>query len=860
MFKSILKRFKRPHCCAPRPHSPSQLLPLEPRLLLTGTDFLVTSLLDNTDEDGQITLREAIIAANTNTALNADTPAGSSTNTDVIRFADALTSGGPATIQLSSILPDITDTLQILDTSKLITIDADNNSGILPIQNTTVSITGLTLENASTAGNGAAINLENATLNLTNTTISNNNADQSGGGIYSLESNLNIDNATIANNNANHSGGGIFADNSIVTINNSTISGNNALDNHGGGIRNEGVGSITINNSNIENNSAGFGSFPTSLGRGGGISSEGIDTTVHSSNIFGNNATQTGGGIYVNTAPLTITNTDVHLNNSNDTGGGVAAFFSDVDIINSSIQTNSADGAFAGIWLGDATTTITNSVVLGNTSTRGAGISTFNGSLTINNSTITHNVADSNGGGIRHNSLGPLVINNAIVALNQAPDHPDIDGPFTANSSLIGVDPIFTANPSPGPDGFWRTLDDDFGDLRPATDGSSPAVNAGDNNLIPIDTFDIDNNANTTERLPLDFDRSQRVVGLAVDIGAYESGFNQNSDRILPGGLSNGIAFDTHGNLQIAYHDIHTGHLHHTTRNAQGAWTPSSTIDDSSPEVGIYADLKLNNQGLPGVAYYDAHNGDLKFAQQNQNSTWTVQTVQSRRTVGLYPSLQFDADNNPIITYYQKSNGNLAIAAWDGNQWNLEIVDSGGDSTDDVGRYSSLQPIPNTDRFAVAYENTTTGDFKYTEQIVGLSFNTPTIVDPTLGGGGFISLAFDQNNNPAFSYYDANNADLKLARRSAQGQWNNHTVASKRSQGLYTTLSFANDNTASISFFNKTTDTLVLATGPGTSDTWSFSTLANGGGRWARIVNNPSGPSAYTWWQSDTQNLRVTII
>ena len=43
--------------------------PLEPRTLLSGTLYTVTSLADTVASDGQLTLREAIQAANTNTAL-----------------------------------------------------------------------------------------------------------------------------------------------------------------------------------------------------------------------------------------------------------------------------------------------------------------------------------------------------------------------------------------------------------------------------------------------------------------------------------------------------------------------------------------------------------------------------------------------------------------------------------------------------------------------------------------------------------------------------------------------------------------------------------------------------------------------
>ncbi len=69
---------------------------LEDRSLLSA--IVVTSLADNTASDGQVTLREAIQAANTDLAVDGST-AGS--GADTITFAAGLFSGGDQTLQLS---------------------------------------------------------------------------------------------------------------------------------------------------------------------------------------------------------------------------------------------------------------------------------------------------------------------------------------------------------------------------------------------------------------------------------------------------------------------------------------------------------------------------------------------------------------------------------------------------------------------------------------------------------------------------------------------------------------------------------------------------------------------------------------
>jgi hypothetical protein len=75
-------------------------------------------------------------------------------------------------------------------------------------------------------------------------------------------------------------------------------------------------------------------------------------------------------------------------------------------------------------------------------------------------------------------------------------------------TGVLDVDPQFIRNPSLGPDGKWKTADDDYGDLRLHL--TSPAINAGSNAALSGD-------------LSTDLAGNPRLADGTVDLGAYET-------------------------------------------------------------------------------------------------------------------------------------------------------------------------------------------------------------------------------------------------------------------------------------------------------------------------------------------------
>jgi len=303
----------------------------------------------------------------------------------------------------------------------------------------------------------------------------------------------------------------------------------------------------------------------------------------------------------------------------------------------------------------------------------------------------------------------------------------------------------------------------------------------------------------------------------------------------IPNASVNDTVFDANANkLHVVFYDNVAHAVKFQSFGTDGSIGSVETVD-ASGDAGQYLSMAEDGNGVMHVAYYDALNGDLKYARRDLSGVWSTTTVESKNTTGLYPSIALDSTGKPAISYYYKNNGDARFAQFNGTTWNVSVLAT----ANDVGRYSSLALNPMTNRFGIAYENTTNGQYIYTEQTAGGTWATATADGTTLGGGGFISLNY-LNGSPCMSYYDAFNGDLKYAERSTRGRWANYTVAAKNTQGYYTDLAFTYDtNQPAIAYYNKTSDLVSLAFRK-TDNTWGFETQVTGGGRNSSVSDGPS--------------------
>ena len=433
---------------------------LEPRQMLSG-NALVVNTLNDTDQTGTITLRDAINKANT------DSPG------DTITFASNLSGG---TITLSQGLLNINNSMSITGLGENeLTISGNNLSGVFGISNGTVTISGLTLIDGN-ANNGGGINnsgtltahddailgcsansgggiFNQGTLVTQNDNISGNTA-QYGGGIFnqSLDALTSTDD-TLSSNTVTRVGGGI--DNlGTLTLTGATVSYNSSSQ-KGGGIFN--FGTITSSQDEINNNTANIGSGSEYAG-GGGIDNEGTwqsssDTVnynvamgngggVFNDNVFDclfdqisfNKSQQSGGGVYnttnINSVNVTfdLMNSSISNNSSNNFGGGIYVDGSVIcDSSNNTIANNTAPNGGGGIRNAGILQS-TNDTIANNAAAVGAGGGILdNGAFTSRNDTIANN---SSGGGVFvYGSWNSI---NTIVAGNVGSD-------ITSNSSLASV-------------------------------------------------------------------------------------------------------------------------------------------------------------------------------------------------------------------------------------------------------------------------------------------------------------------------------------------------------------------------------------------------------------------------------------
>jgi len=316
----------------------------------------------------------------------------------------------------------------------------------------TIQFSGVTIRNGITSGNGGGIDLldaagQSSSLTLMNSIVTGNTADSGNGNQYEY-------------------GGGIALNNASLTLKNTQVTGNQlpGSNDFGGGIGVglasglNGSGSITITNSSVIGNTAGF------FGGGIAIQDAGVTSvSVTGSTISDNTLTAAdgfgGGGVFVNTSgAVSISNTVISGNTSGGDGGGFASNFGNPSSITLSGDTVTDNRSSNGNGGGIAFNTYSLTTVQGCTITdnsafmSGGGLSASNNfNTTITGSTVTDNMAAgtsnmtlTRGGGGGLSFVGGAVgISNSTIGNNVASTGPG--GGLLVTSTSVSLTTINTS-------------------------------------------------------------------------------------------------------------------------------------------------------------------------------------------------------------------------------------------------------------------------------------------------------------------------------------------------------------------------------------------------------------------------------
>ncbi len=375
---------------------------------------------------------------------------------DTIQFAPALAN---QTITLTSGQIKVNKNL-VIDGSAAagITVSGNNASRVFEVQEGGLNfiLKNLKVVNGRSTGEGGAILTGQKTVLTVENCQFNNNAAGVGGAIvagnYSKNTVINSQfDSNQATANLEQAGGAIH----VKSLSELTVQGSKFTNNKGinGGAINNLLSRLTVENSTFLNNDttagATLGTAATNYtkGYGGAIYTDGASDKanpdsgtiyIRNSRFEGNKGAGQGGALFLFVYPpdkivvegCAILNNTVMKDAKGDSlGGGLRAGNGELTITNSTLANNSAESQGGGLWVGEKSpVTISYSTFSGNKATDAAGTSGLGGAMflnngtnptTITNATIANNQAGFQGGGFWGGGA-TTTLKNTIVANNRA--------------------------------------------------------------------------------------------------------------------------------------------------------------------------------------------------------------------------------------------------------------------------------------------------------------------------------------------------------------------------------------------------------------------------------------------------------
>ena len=300
-------------------------------------------------------------------------------------------------------------------------------------------------------GGGVYVGGPRADATLKGCTVANNKAVSTGGGIAAKLGTVTLDDTTVENNQAVN-GGGLFhlgiAVPGSLTLQNGSIIRNNTASSMGGGLFLWGNVGLKSENSEISGNKALYGAGIAASQYTANFASPKLELVDTKVNNNGDANTVMGGGIYAASGVTVTSKNTKFLDNTANSGGGILLYLnSSADLNNSEVSGNKATGNGGGVYVYDATCSVTASngtVFRENSGYRGGGIFSSGGTVTVEDSTFEKNTATDDGGAIAATQNSSLTVRNSKVLENKAAD--TAGGILAEKSTLEVTDSIIDGN------------------------------------------------------------------------------------------------------------------------------------------------------------------------------------------------------------------------------------------------------------------------------------------------------------------------------------------------------------------------------------------------------------------------------
>ena len=243
--------------------------------------------------------------------------------------------------------------------------------------------------------------------------------------------------------------------------------------------------------------------------------------------------------------------------------------------------------------------------------------------------------------------------------------------------------------------------------------------------------------------------------------------------------------------------------------------TISSTVVDSTGDVGQYTAMAMGADGFARISYYDVTNHDLKFVQCTNAacSTKNIATLDSTGDVGQYSSIAISsADTFARIAYYDLTNTNAKFIQCTNaacSTKNTTVVDSNAGT----GKYTAV--AIGTDGFArITYASYSDSGMSYlvcsnascssTSSVSGINTSSAKIFKN-------LSLDLDSSNNFNVAYYNSTDGTLNYSHGNTTGASTGNVIDSAGNVGQYQAAALGSDGIARMSYYDVTNGDLKFA-------------------------------------------------